>query len=249
MPVRQILNLLLVLGGLSGMASCARLETASVVARILAVEGEATVVLRGETTPRTLAVDQRLAPGDIVHAGPDSKVMISLLPGIRAMVMGDSEVAIGQLEVRKSGEAIEDPMRDRRAAITLVRGSLSGSVGDLGGEMSALFTVTTAAGNFEVRPGGVFFLRVDGTRSHVLCAGEQVDFNHASGTTSTVEDGQWQEFSEPGVAVGSPAQIGSGSAEDGERAAALEAERQALKLEQGAANQMPSPTDAGSKIR
>ncbi len=243
-----ILSLVLLFVAVSCLPSCARLETAAVLARILAVEGEATLIRSGETAHRPLELGCHLAPGDTIHVVRGGQVTLSLVPGIRAVVLGDSAVTINRLEIKKSGEAVEDAMRHRRAEIRLVTGSLCGSVGGLDGESSALLSVATSAGRVDTESGGIFFLRTCGARSHVVCAEEQVIVCQRNDLPAEVGRGEAQNFEENQAAARSTTQVRAGSIEAEEIETALNSSCSAVDLERAAANKLP-PLDTAVKER
>lgn len=238
--IQNILALALVLASALSLAACARLETVNVLGRILALEGEATLLRKGEPVPRRLTLDQRFAPGDIIRAEPGAKITVSPVPGVRATLLGGSELSIVRLEIRKSGEAVEEPMRQRRVELHLSHGAMYGSLAELEEESESLVSVTTSAGKLDLESGAVFSLRSNGESSHVVCAKEQVNFTRsAQNDVTALEEGQSQEFGTGGVAL-PPNDVQNGSGEAEEIELALEAERQAVSLERREQNQIPT---------
>ena len=234
--------LLLFIANVAGVCSCARLETANVLARVLAVEGEVDVVRRDETEPKPIVVDQKLAPRDTIRARPGARLTVSLLPGITMVVLGDSELTLGKLQIRKSGEAVDEPMRERRAEVHLGRGSVCGAIADLEGESESLLTVTTTAATFDAESGAVFVVRSDGSRSHVVCAHEEISWRQGDDDESsgTVEQGEAQEFTGRSGVATAAAEVQAGSPEEEEVAIALDAQKHAVQLEGRILNQIPA---------
>ena len=237
----KVATLALVFATWFHVPSCARLESVHVLAQVFAVEGEATVARPGNTEPRALVIGQRLSAGDVIHSAPGAKIGVSLLPGLRVVLLGGTEVTIGELTIRKSPEPIENPITARRAEVNLAGGALCGSVSDLGGEMNAVLAVTTPAGSYELEPGAVLFLRAEAAVTHAVCAEEQVTFHRAGDTSAaTLEAGKALNSRSTIGGPAAPVNVEAGSPEAEEIATAFLAEQQAIQFERTITNKIPA---------
>lgn len=236
----QITRLVSLFGSVLVVSSCARFETCDVVARILAVRGDATIVTRGDMTNRPLTINQRLAPGDRIRASAGSEVIVSLVPGIRIVLLGDSDLAIRKLDIRKVGNAVVYEMREREAHVHLATGSLYASLGQPPDQSRSVLALQTAAGEFRAGNGSIFFVRSDGSTTHLVCAEGAVIGRRDDGSEKTsLNAGQWQQWRLDGP-VDSPAEVRAGSADLREIAAAFDADLWAASLERSHQRRLPS---------
>ena len=89
---------------------------------MLELKGQANRVLGSENESHAISPETALAAGDHIQIARGSELVLSLLPGIRISVNGDSEFVIEQLTICKHGHETEDEMRRRQARIRLLHG-------------------------------------------------------------------------------------------------------------------------------
>src|SRR4051794_33136012 len=99
--IHDAVLLILILVNLLVVSSCARFETVGVLTKVIALDGAATVLRKGETTPLPLTIGQRLAPGDMIRSSDGARATLSLVPGIRIVLLGGSELLLERLDIRK----------------------------------------------------------------------------------------------------------------------------------------------------
>ena len=218
--------------------SCMRIETANVHARVLALEGPVKLVRRQGTDNAVLSAGEHAANGDTLRLDDGAQATLSLVPGVRIVARDKAELQFDQMIVKKTGAATSFVTPERLAHLQLRGGAIFASVAVPPTETRMLIAVETAEGEFRAGAGSVFFLRVDGTKSRVVCADGEVIYLRGAMKT-VVPAGHWQDWDSSGPLSDTPAEVEPGSAELDKVGEAFGAERWAENLERSGISQLP----------
>jgi len=226
--------------GAAIFSSCSHFETVNVEARVLELKGQANRVLGRENESQAISPYTALAAGDHIQIARGSELVLSLLPGIRISVNGDSEFVIEQLTICKHGHETEDEMRWRQARIRLLHGSLSAAIKKVYRQRPTALIVETPEYSLRAGRGTIFFLSAEHATTHfVVMAGKlRAEKTSLTGSLVTVDAGCEWTSGPAGVNQQIAVSPSSSAKLEGERAAA--AAIRSAKLEKAWQNAVPN---------
>jgi hypothetical protein len=193
----------------AAVAGCTPGKGTQVLATILEVHGPVVVVDRRQNKLQA-AAGSYIEAGSIIETGADCEIIISLLPGIRALFGPKTRFAIDDLRIGKDGNETSDTILFRHARITLFQGSVTSAVAPVYGKPeitliahhveiigvsgSVLKLVATADGfrATGVKPG-LTVRASNGNREAVLRENSLREFDRAGNEIRAVDDAHLDE--------------------------------------------------------
>jgi hypothetical protein len=226
--------------GAAIFSSCSHFETVNVEARVLELKGEANRVLGSENESHAISPETALAAGDHIQIARGSELVLSLVPGIRISVNGDSEFVIEQLTICKHGHETDDEMRWRQARIRFLHGSLSAAIKKVHRQRPTALIVETPGYSLRAGRGAIFFLSAEHAATHfVVMAGKaHAEKTSVTGGSVTVDAGYEWTGGPAGVNQQIAVSPSSSARREGEVAAA--AAIRSAKLEKAWQNAVPN---------
>ncbi len=160
------------LSALLGCSSCHPFFDRQLSAAVLALDGKADQTLAGEKL--RLTKSSWVHPGAKISTAPDSRLDLLVLPGVLVSLAGNTEIEIEHLRLQRNGDETIRPMVAREATLHLLRGTLTGAVGQA--QARSKLVIHTAAGTLTAFDLRTFKVAVDENRIRIMSARSKTIF-------------------------------------------------------------------------
>jgi hypothetical protein len=163
-----------------------------VLATVLSVRGEVVYGSQEKNDFRTIDPDTTLGVGSLVRTSDRAVLAIALLPGVLLQVSDNSEFKIEELTLVKDGDETQGGMRNRTARIQFNKGKINVCFEQPDG-VTGQFTIITDRVTLNARPGCLFQIQTDKSRTRLTCVLGKV-FASQGDRAWLIKQGYFQEW-------------------------------------------------------